>query len=422
MDFFIPLLLDSTLFPGSMLTEPSIFASLMLSLMFSVILTALVYMFGYFLQHPPLIATGREEMGALLVTVLLCVGWIGMEYLIATVSTALLCDAAGSDLCSQMDPGVTVTHVEVAEGAIQILKTKLMTMYVDLYLYEVLVGFLSTISFPLGSPFPGPMGITFSLMPFDGLALLSSAHTTIVETIGYLLMVVMAKKFLLGFVQYGIPGILLPAGILLRAFPFFRTTGSSLIAICIVGYFVYPFAVLFSNFIIFDVYRPADFTSAPTASFCTMSEAEVEDKIKGLEDKEEEMKRLFKEETDTIDSKMIDTCPSGTFDWIACAAVHVWNNAYDVVSGFFKTVWEIGTFMWTFTGDLGWSIFNGLLPSGAVSGLYYFIIDEVTAISQFIVLVMITSVIEIIITITMYRNVAGLIGGEIEIMGLTKIV
>ncbi len=79
--------------------------------------------------------------------------------------------------------------------------------------------------------------------------------------------------------------------------------------------------------------------------------------------------------------------------------------------GFFKALGSFFTF-----GT------NPLLPTAATSGLYKFIIDEVVTVSQLIVLVIVTSVLEVIFTITMYRNIAAVIGGELEIAGLTKLV
>ncbi|MBI2079853.1 hypothetical protein HYT84_03740 [Candidatus Micrarchaeota archaeon] len=76
-------------------------------------------------------------------------------------------------------------------------------------------------------------------------------------------------------------------------------------------------------------------------------------------------------------------------------------------------------------GDFGLgmlSFFWGGTPYGPVGGMYYFIVEEVVMVSQFVILVLITSVFEIIITITMYRNISALIGGEIDIVGLSKLV
>ena len=58
--------------------------------------------------------------------------------------------------------------------------------------------------------------------------------------------------------------MLLPLGLVMRAFPFFRATGSSIIALSFALYFVLPFAIILSNYLIFDIYQPADFVYTPS--------------------------------------------------------------------------------------------------------------------------------------------------------------
>jgi hypothetical protein len=76
-----------------------------------------------------------------------------------------------------------------------------------------------------------------------------------------------------------------------------------------------------------------------------------------------------------------------------------------------------------FMGDFFWSAgTNPILPSSTSAGLYHFIIREVEHISQFVVAVMVMTVVELLITLTIYRNIAMLIGGEAELAGITKLV
>jgi len=97
---------------------------------------------------------------------------------------------------------------------------------------------------------------------------------------------------------------------------------------------------------------------------------------------------------------------------------------WSAFKSFVTTVTHISQFLFGFGGDFI-DVLLGRNPihyGSTVSGLYNFVMEEVVTLSQFIVLVLVTSVIEIIITVTMYRNIALLIGGEVEIIGLTKIV
>jgi hypothetical protein len=62
------------------------------------------------------------------------------------------------------------------------------------------------------------------------------------------------------------------------------------------------------------------------------------------------------------------------------------------------------------------------MPASTSAGLYYFIIEEVGTISPFIILLTISTVLEMILTITLYRNISLMIGGDADIIGLAKIV
>jgi hypothetical protein len=106
-----------------------------------------------------------------------------------------------------------------------------------------------------------------------------------------------------------------------------------------------------------------------------------------------------------------------------CSVKTVVSTAVDAIVGFVGTVANIWRFMVGMTGDFFWTLFNNpAMPASASAGLYFFIIKEVTLVSPFIILIILTTVIEIIITVTMYRNISLLIGGEAELIGLTKIV
>lgn len=399
-----------------------------ISLMFGVILTALMYMLAYASQHPPLLMAAKEELAALLLSIVIVVAWVGfVEPIISSLIFGIIC-MSGEELCRAAAPtGMYGAQLDFAYAALEIISTKLRTMYGTFYLFEILIGYLSVLSFPIGSPLPGVAIISLSITPFDGMSLLSNAHTTVVEAIGYLIGVVWAKQFIILFAKHVIPSILLPLGLVLRAFPWLRATGSSIIALSIVLYFIYPLAVIFSNYLIFDVYKPADFFYNPdvVGFYKTGSPEEQKEKI---ESHYTEGKEKIKELTDSmfdvrdmIGGEVKESCGTG----IAGIACNIWNILKGIgsaVGSFFKTVYEIGKFMWSLGGDAFFSLFNKAFPSSAAVGLYNFIIEEVVTTSQLVILVVITSLFEIIIAITMYRNIASLIGGEVEIIGLSKLV
>ncbi len=411
------------------------FKHIVVALLFSVIWVVLFYLPGQVLQHPPLQLAAKEELGVLIMSIVILISWVTITQLFTDISTGIIVQSTpGLNIptTTQTQAGYSylTSHLDVAYGSLEIFFIKLRTHYTSLYLFEVLIGFLSTVSFPIGSPFPAVNIISFSLMPFDGLVLLANAHTVVVEAIGYLMSVIWAKEFIVIFARDAIPTILLPFGLIMRAFPWFRATGSSLIAICIVIYFIYPLTVMFSNYLVFDVFKPALFLFTPNedaVSFYNdpgLTDAQREDKLRHMQDEaneeSEHFLREFREDKDIVKTTQIRKCESTIF-YFFCSVWNIMTGTWHFVTSFVGTVVNIWVTMMTFAGDWLMNLGKGI-PLGSSGGLYKFIIEEVVTISQFIILVTITSVIEIIITITMYRNISELIGGEVEIAGLTKLV
>ncbi len=397
------------------------------SLMLSVVVTALFYMLAYTLQHPPLFTLAKEELSALLFSVIIIVAWMSSASLMDPIAKGLIAPVAvqvpsqSSDLFS--------SHVTLAIASTEIMFNKLREMYISMYLYEALIGFLSTLSFPIISAVAGPAIISFTLMPFDGLNLLSNAHTIVVEAIGTMMTLIWAKEFILIFCRDALPVLFLPLGLVMRSIPFLRKTGSSIISICFAGYFVLPFAILFSNFLIFDVYQPPDFVYAPehfSIYKTDLTETSAQNEITGARDNaSSSLTKLFSAPTAAQQATTTASCSGNSVVQMFCSAGNIVRNIGTGIVDFASSVFNIWKFMMGLTGDFASTFLSGanqLLPASATAGMFFFIIDSVVSESQFLVLVMISTVIEIIFTITMYRNIALIIGGELDIAGLSKII
>ncbi|MBU0533109.1 hypothetical protein KKB44_06470 [Candidatus Micrarchaeota archaeon] len=424
MEVFLPLLVSLPASAGVMIG---------VSLAFGIFVVGVMYLVAYLMQSPPMSAIANEELAAFLFTVFIVFFWLGFDSVLNGITLGLLASALPHDLSTFLSPtylsDLSINHLNLAIASLDIISKKLIAQYSDLYLFEALIGFLSTVTFPLGSPVPAVNVISFSLAPFTGLALLSNAHTTIVEAIGYIITVVWAKEFILVFARDAVPILLLPLGIVLRASPLFRKTGSSIIALAFALYFVFPFAVLLSNYLIFDVYQPADFAYTPVSSSYLNTEkssdnwqAQIEE---GRRHAAEEILDQFQapDVVELASDSPDDECSGNFIIRMLCSIKNIITTAFTVVGSFISTVFTIWWFMIGMTGDFFMSGFNNpLLPASASAGLYYFIIREVTTISPFIILIIFTTVVEIVITVTMYRNISLLIGGEAELIGMTKIV
>ncbi|VVC03550.1 Uncharacterised protein [Candidatus Bilamarchaeum dharawalense] len=441
------------LLPLLMTLPPAALSLISICVGFSILVTSSLFIIAYSLNNSQMVAVAREELAALVLTVMIIFVWLSFDAIINTMVSGLLLaslptyylQTASPDSClnplninnptmpSCVVNGLTTSHVSLAIASMGILEQTLKGQYMNLYLFEALVGFLSTISFPVGSPIPAVNIVSLSIAPFAGLGMLSTAHTVVVEAIGYLLTVVWSKEFILLFARDIVPLLLLPLGLILRAFPFYRKTGSSIIALCFALYFALPFAVLLSNYMIFDIFQPADFAynpSSASAMHTTKTNSEVTGDVTASQDESAgsptgDMFEAFRAPsiTDVASQGVGAPCAGNAIVRLFCSISNLVTGAFKVVGGFLSTVFTIWRFMIGMAGDFFFTGFNNpIMPSSASAGLFHFLILEVTTVSPFIVIIMLTTVLEIIITVTAYRSVSLMIGGEAEIIGLTKVV
>lgn len=439
-----------------LITLPPVAGTLIaLALGFTVCVVGSLFIIGYSLNNPPMIAVAREELATLVFTAMIIFFWLSFDAILNTAVSGLLLasipqaalQSASPDSCLNPNNlnnpaypnciinGLATSHVSLSMASLSILEQKLKAQYMDLYLFEALIGFLSTISFPVGSPIPAVNIISISLAPFTGLSMLSTAHTIVVEAIGYLLTLVWSKEFILLFARDSVPLLLFPFGLIVRAFPFWKKTGSSIIAIAFALYFAFPFAVLLSNYMIFDIYKPADFTynpSSATAMHTSKSETDWKSDVthaSGADGDQTGPAHSILEQftapsvVDVSTSGTSAPCSGNFVVRMFCSVSNLVKGAFTVVGGFISTVFSIWGFMMGMAGDFFYTGFNNpVMPASASAGLFFFLIKEVTTVSPFIILVTFTSILEIIITVTAYRSIALMIGGEAELIGLTKVV
>lgn len=405
---FLPLLLAAP-------AITSVLPIITIAIAFGVGITALFYIASYVLESSQLQALAKEQLAATILTIFIVAVWWVFDATFDNIACSMI---TGS--CNVTSGYIPPTHLGIAYSALEIVFAKLKSIYMSLYIYEVLIGFLSTVYVPMGTFNPLTALLPISFPPLVGLNMLSNAHTILVESIGTVMMAIIVKQHILNFAMYAIPTVLLPLGIALRCIPFFRTTGSSIIAICIAGYFIYPFSILLSNYMIFDKYVPVDTVYVPSViGFCQKASGDTSD-ADALARRSAEINQFRKD----WEGEISKAGKTEGFDWAS------WSSSKDKIVGGMESVFESTTkilgFMFRLFGEFSLGAMSILWGAGGnygvIAGLFNFVLEEVAMVSQFVVVVVVTSVIEIILTITMYRNVAHIIGGEMDIAGLSKLV
>lgn len=359
---------------------------------------ALMYMLGSALQSQDILALAKDNLGSLIMSGIIVLLFFALFAIVSSVVNAIACGGTCAD------------HVAAAYQSVLMVRAKLISLYMQLYVYEIVFGFLSTLGFSIPIPAFNPatmVGLfisipSISFSPLAGLTPLSNAHTVVVEAVGTALLMVLARQVLLEFIMnYMYPFFAL--GIGLRAFSFTKRTGSSMLALAAVAYFVYPLAVLFTNYVIFDQYRPAEFNVVPTAiGYCEdpAGLTAVAEEFGGTEGAREALYTA--------------SIPKDTTPWYA-----FWDFLESAADFLFESVKMIAYTFYTFNAKL---LFGMILSPVLFSAFYDFLIMEIQTQVQFLVLVFVAFMLEIVITITMYRALASFMEGETEIFGISKLM
>ncbi len=392
-------------------------------LMISILFVAIVYALSKALGSPLLSAFAKEELYALIFTVFIIAIWYLFTPVFSTITNSLVLTGLNIPPPAS-SPAYTILHIDSALMSTEVFIEKLINNYKNMAIYEFMIGFLSTINLPLTFATTRLSTDSIAIQPFIGLTLPLKAHNQVIYYFHYALGIVIAKKFFLLFARDVVPLIIFPLGILFRAFPPLRRTGSTILAFAFAFYFVFPLATLFSYYLIFDVYQPADFNFVPKdATPLEGDERAVEPFLQYLKANPaaEEIKELF--ETPSPAEKAAEEACEGFWASLWCGIKNILVALADLVIRYFAFLGSVvQTMLFLSGGIVEWVVDDTLFIAKLTSAAYYLVIYEVNIAIQLVVLIVITTVLEIIITVTMYRNIAELIGGETQLPGLTKII
>jgi hypothetical protein len=319
-----------------------------------------------------------------------------LYFAISGLASAAACGSASCD------------HIDLALYSISIVENAMFNTYIALYSAEFLIGIVSTMGFYVPVVVTPVLFLWVSISSFAGVEPISNALITIIESMGYLFGLAYARERLVYFFRDVTFTILIPLGFFMRALPFSRRTGSSIIAIAFAGFFAYPLSIALSHQLMFGFVDTAtgtagmDVTSPlPAPALCSQTDVQVGEN-------NEEIGAEWEAIIGDLSTKEYDTSFFGIITGVFWGAI-------GLVGSFFTQ------FLPAFVGKYN---FNLLSPtfSPFVHAAYFYMLQQVVTQVQFAVFVLVTFVFEIIITVTAFRSVSGLLGGEIEILGLTKVV
>jgi len=323
-----------------------------------------------------------------------------------------------------------------------VITSRLMKGYTSLMLTQMFTGFLS--GFYTGITLPSykvlPKDISF--LSFVGLGPLNQAHTTIVDMLGTAFAAFTAQNMLLNFIEEAAIKVFLPLGLMMRAFPFTRKTGSTIIAVVVAAYFVFPVAILINQQIWMMIAQPpctpgngllckpvgetcsadkqcasfdcrggqcvvplTDFSEYKSIYSLCRSNADINGKIQQIDDTSlalatEQDKRTLEMYFTGAPTGVPPTQPEGRLD----DGLGTMLKRHAISAGSFTT-----------------SLFVPI-PGRTVQTVFSQIEVLVMDAAQYTLLALLFTVITIVISLTMLKDIAILIGGEPRVFGISKLV
>ena len=337
-----------------------------------------------------------------------------------------------------------------------IMMPRILSGYVHLMYFETLLGFLSTVDFGFGHPMGQPfMWLNIGgFTPLIGLNLVSEANIFVVDALAAAWSGFAAQKMLLQFVEASVLAYFLPLGLFLRALPFTRKTGSTIIAVVFAAYFVYPTAILVNQRIFFainDPQPPVGSNLLRVGEQCTNSSEcasglcrtvalsgslGVSKCISPLTDFNEygSVFQVCRENSDPetmyADWNESVAKQKPRLEALANLSANYYGSTANQAGRQIQGLWETSEMNRLDAGkDLAGKPIDDFMfrivigsPYEILKASFEFFETSMVDVSKYIILAVLFIVFEVVITLTLVKDVALLIGGEPRIFGLSKIV
>ncbi len=288
-----------------------------------------------------------------------------------------------------------------------IMLTEMMNQYFSLLSLEMILGPISTFGVSAFLPEATLSHFDVSMAPNAGLGPISEALIVVTDLIGVGIGAIIMQKLLLVFIHQNVLVVFLPLGLACRGVPFLRKTGSTIIAMCLVLYFIYPLSIWINQQIYFSIENKlinwANYASL--AEICQIAAGQSSSNLQtrigdGYED--------YTRAGESAGRELAGGGGGGRilpWGWLQS----LWNSFRSA----FGTVAEymiLYPFAWL-TGPV--------LP---VNFFFEALVDMITVSMQIFVLNLLFLVSSILMCVTVFKDLSLAIGGEPRIFGMSKLV
>ncbi len=403
------------------------------ALMLSITIGVTIYMASKILNDQTIASKGKAFLISSLETIFILILFVLISGVISYLFSAWIgCSNPGSTSCSP---------IYLSQISLQRLLNMVVSIYSTFYIFDIFVGpfIQSVITFPIISG--GITTMQISIMPLIGLDIILDFYYTLMQKLVDVLILVVGRIML---VEIAIPlsAYLLPFAVVFRAIPATKRVGSSLFALILVIYYVFPISTLMSDYLMFHDYRtdllnPKTYKQSllsnsvkdvTTANITAGNEINkdygtIEDinKVSPDEDPhtsgttdpytiEEALSRIAGGPLSLLKGKVIALVVAPLVASFSSMLQTVFPNPFtSFISVILNASWLYLAFK-----ELNPVEWEALL---AYSAMYMMVV-----VAQALVIIFTTLIMEILISVTSYRALSKLFGGDVTMLGLTKVV
>ena len=350
-------------------------------------------------------------------------------------------DSQGLSKYDNIEGGVKLPYNDTAPSVYQsaewaggaskgVLLGHLMNIYIGLFTLELPLGTVSTFGVSFYLPEGLSSSISLDFAPHAGLSPVSEVTITLTDIIGVGVGAIFTQKILLQFFHQNALAIFLPLGIAFRAVPFLRKTGSTIIAVALVAYFIFPLSIWINQQVYFAMQGPLDTTTGQYqhpvltdwVDYHTLLQicmpngtAEAADPQAYRERVTNDIATPFVQQSENVSTVIVGNLWDPTSANGDKPSVRLPDN-------------QLSTLARALGGNFG-LVLTYLAHPGFIAGpvlpvdfLYDSLVDQITVSAQWFALNLIFLVNTILICITLFRDISLSIGGEPRIFGMSKLV
>ncbi|OIO20905.1 hypothetical protein COV61_00250 [Candidatus Micrarchaeota archaeon CG11_big_fil_rev_8_21_14_0_20_47_5] len=406
---------------------------LALALFASISLVALLYMIGKFLSDERLEAYAKAELSQIfysaIILLLVVFAATGTDYWVGAIASldpqsAVLCSPIGPN--APQNPNLTPCHFALAKNHLDVvfdtaedMSSKLIWMNsLFLFISEARIGLRFTIA-PWGD---------LGMAPFSGISTLTEGINFAVDLLVKIMIVSRFQQNLLDIIQQSVFPIFLIGGFLLRNFFLTRKLGGLLLAMGVGLYFVFPFMYALAGYLLYATTGHTDSVLLFNGQYKTVIYNLELPQEEGME--KGEMKDVLNPDGGTIappNSSVYDLEGEALDDYIGQVRSQ-WDifgvqegepqNILDTVGWIFTNLGE----MITGLVSIAKSIPKALYDSLVIGGWYLGEEGVFAGIAKLMLFSVFMPFIAIMTTISAIKTLSPLLGGDVEIAGLTRLI